>query len=73
MLNHNLEQMARAIFKSWFVDFEPWDGEMPDDWRGVEFSTFLKPRTENSNDPAIPMYSVTDIGIIDNSVFNRTA
>ena len=24
--------MAQAIFKSWFVDFEPFDGVMPDDW-----------------------------------------
>ena len=24
--------MAQAIFKSWFVDFEPWGGEMPNDW-----------------------------------------
>ena len=32
-INHHLEQMAQAIFKSWFVDFEPWGGEMPDDWR----------------------------------------
>jgi type I restriction enzyme S subunit len=24
--------MAQAIFKSWFVDFEPWGGAMPDDW-----------------------------------------
>ena len=32
-INHHLEQMAQAIFKSWFVDFEPWGGIMPDDWR----------------------------------------
>jgi type I restriction enzyme S subunit len=32
-INHHLEQMAQAIFKSWFVDFEPFGGEMPDDWR----------------------------------------
>ena len=32
-INHHLEQMAQAIFKSWFVDFEPWGGVMPDDWR----------------------------------------
>lgn len=32
-INHHLEQMARAIFKSWFVDFEPWGGEMPENWR----------------------------------------
>lgn len=32
-INENLEQQAQAIFKSWFVDFEPFDGEMPDDWK----------------------------------------
>ncbi|MDR3088732.1 MAG: restriction endonuclease subunit S [Desulfobulbaceae bacterium] len=32
-INNHLEQMAQAIFKSWFVDFEPWGGVMPDDWR----------------------------------------
>jgi type I restriction enzyme S subunit len=32
-INHHLEQIAQAIFKSWFVDLEPWDGVMPDDWR----------------------------------------
>lgn len=31
-INHHLEQMAQAIFKSWFVDFEPFGGEMPPDW-----------------------------------------
>jgi len=31
-INHNLEYMAQVIFKSWFVDFEPWGGVMPDDW-----------------------------------------
>ncbi|MDR0501569.1 MAG: restriction endonuclease subunit S, partial [Coriobacteriales bacterium] len=25
--------MAQAIFKSWLVDFEPWGGVMPEDWR----------------------------------------
>jgi type I restriction enzyme S subunit len=32
-INHHLEQVAQAIFKSWFVDFEPFGGVMPDDWR----------------------------------------
>ncbi|NCB27729.1 MAG: restriction endonuclease subunit S, partial [Bacteroidia bacterium] len=32
-INQHLEQMAQAIFKSWFVDFEPWGGVMPNDWR----------------------------------------
>jgi len=62
-INHILEQMAEAIFKSWFVDFEPWGGIMPNDWREVEFSTFLTQRVEKSNDPKIPLFSVTDVGI----------
>ena len=32
-INHHLEQMAQAIFKSWFIDFEPFDGRMPSDWK----------------------------------------
>lgn len=32
-INNHLEQIAQAIFKSWFVDFEPFGGEMPSDWR----------------------------------------
>lgn len=29
-INENLEQQAQAIFKSWFVDFDPFGGIMPD-------------------------------------------
>lgn len=32
-INHHLEQMALAIFKSWFVDFEPFGGEQPSEWQ----------------------------------------
>lgn len=35
MINHHLEQIAQAIFKSWFIDFEPFGGEMPSDWKSV--------------------------------------
>ena len=31
-INENLEQQAQAIFKSWFVDFEPFGGVIPEDW-----------------------------------------
>ncbi len=31
-INENLAQQAQAIFKSWFVDFEPFGGVMPNDW-----------------------------------------
>ena len=33
--NNNLEQQAQALFKSWFVDFEPFNGTMPSDWEIV--------------------------------------
>lgn len=32
-INDNLEQQAQVIFKSWFVDFEPFGGKMPEGWR----------------------------------------
>lgn len=31
-INNNLKQQAQAIFKAWFIDFEPFNGEMPSDW-----------------------------------------
>lgn len=31
-INENLESQAQAIFKSWFVDFEPFGGVMPGKW-----------------------------------------
>jgi type I restriction enzyme S subunit len=32
-INHHLELMAQVLFKSWFVDFEPFGGVMPENWR----------------------------------------
>lgn len=34
-INNNLEQQAQALFKSWFVEFEPFNGTMPSDWEIV--------------------------------------
>ena len=31
-INKNLEQQAQAIFKSWFIDFEPFGNRKPSDW-----------------------------------------
>lgn len=31
-INNNLEQQAQAIFKSWFINFEPFNKTMPSDW-----------------------------------------
>ena len=32
LINDNLEQQAQAVFKSWFVDFQPFGGELPSSW-----------------------------------------
>ena len=34
-INKNLEQQAQLLFKSWFMDFEPFNGTMPSDWEIV--------------------------------------
>lgn len=41
-INANLEQQAQALFKSWFVDFEPFGGEMPAGWKVGKLSEILK-------------------------------
>ena len=34
-INTNLEQQAQALFKNWFVDFEPFGGKMPEGWKEI--------------------------------------
>lgn len=31
-INENLEQQAQALFKSWFINYEPWEGMVPNSW-----------------------------------------
>ena len=32
-VNDNLTEQARSIFQSWFIDYEPFGGSMPSDWK----------------------------------------
>lgn len=41
-INENLEQQAQAIFKAWFIDFEPFGGVMPEGWRTGTFSEIIE-------------------------------
>lgn len=34
-INARLEELAQALFKSWFIDFEPFGGKMPKDWKRI--------------------------------------
>ncbi|VWL85363.1 hypothetical protein OMES3154_00648 [Oceanivirga miroungae] len=38
-INNNLEQQASALFKSWFVDFEPFGYAMPSNWEVATLDT----------------------------------
>ena len=54
-INDNLEQQAQALFKSWFVDFEPFKdgkfvdselGRIPEGWKVTELGNVTKQTTE---------------------------
>lgn len=48
-INENLEQQAQAIFKSWFIDFEPFGGVMPKDWEIKTLDKFCNIFTGRKN------------------------
>lgn len=41
-INDNLEQQAQALFKSWFIDFEPFGGKMPEDWQTMPLNDLVE-------------------------------
>ena len=72
-INQKLEEMAQAIFKSWFVDFEPWGGEQPTNWAIGKAADFFDisigktpPRKEpqwfTTNPQDIIWVSISDMG-----------
>ena len=41
-INNNLEQQARSLFKTWFVDFNPFGNTIPSDWKNGKLKDILK-------------------------------
>lgn len=41
-INTNLEHQAQALFKNWFIDFEPFGGKMPEGWKVGKLSDVLR-------------------------------
>ncbi|MBR4615787.1 MAG: restriction endonuclease subunit S, partial [Kiritimatiellae bacterium] len=65
----NLEAQAQAIFKSWFVDFEPFGGKMPQGWKMGKLGDVCSKITDGSHSSPkgvaqtnYPMLSVKDMG-----------
>lgn len=50
-INNNLEQQAQSLFKSWFVDFEPFGGTMPKDWKNGKLGDFIEIKRGGSPRP----------------------
>ena len=62
-INHNLEEQARALFKSWFVDFEPFKdgkfvdselGMIPEGWRVLPLRQIAEYRKKSINPQRFP-------------------
>ena len=49
-INTNLEQQAQALFKNWFVDFEPFGGKMPEGWKVGKLSDIAEITMDQSPD-----------------------
>ena len=76
-INANLEQQAQALFKSWFVDFEPFGGEMPAGWKVgklseiAEITSGKRPpmkQLDLSKDVQIPLVGAASVMGYTNSV-----
>lgn len=50
-INDNLEQQAQALYKSWFVDFEPFGNKMPYDWKSGVLGDFVEIKRGGSPRP----------------------
>ena len=50
-INENLQQQTSALFESWFVNYDPWDGEMPSAWEKAPLGTFVEIKRGGSPRP----------------------
>ena len=71
-INDNLEQQAQALFKAWFVDFEPFKdgkfvdselGRIPEGWNIVEANHFMTISKDSINPTKNPMCLYTHYSI----------
>lgn len=56
-INNNLQQQAQALFKAWFVDFEPFGGELPTGWQIGKLKDILRLKRDGikvGDEPCLP-------------------
>lgn len=68
IVNKNLEQQALVLFKQYFMDYAPYGGITPAEWREVSLDDVCTKITDGSHyspadspDSPYPMYSVKDM------------
>lgn len=60
-INENLERQAEAIFQSWFIAFEPWNGEKPCEWVDAPLGSFVEIKRGGSPRPIQDFLSDTGL------------
>ena len=50
-LNDNLQQQAAALFESWFVNYDPWDGVQPSEWENAPLGSLVEIKRGGSPRP----------------------
>jgi type I restriction enzyme S subunit len=72
-INSNFEEQAKALFNSWFIDFEPFKGgkfvdselgKIPEGWNMMSFESIISESQDKAMVGTYPAYSVTNNGII---------
>jgi len=75
-INARLEELAQAIFKSWFIDFAPFGGTMPEDWKMGTLSDIIIVKYGKDHkklqDGNVPVYGSGGImRFVDKSLYSK--
>lgn len=68
-INDNLEQQTQAIFKSWFVNFEPFNGIMPYNWAACTLGDIAGTGTTQQQ-LTVPDFRKTEIVVPDKTIMS---
>lgn len=68
-INRNLSEQAETLFRSWFEAYEPWNGEMPTDWKQGALGDFVtikrggspRPIQEYLSDEGLRWLKISDV------------
>ncbi len=78
MIKENLTQQARALFQAWFIDFEPFEGSVPSDWKTVTLGDIATIQTrvfspEKNPEVTIEHYSIPAFDSIHYPIFEKAS